>query len=113
MTNTTRTLVLVACGVGVLSGIAGGGAGYFRGIDEAEQRFSMEINALRQVEDSVARYYQRTGRYPSPTAGHYRMDGLAVSTASDTMVSYYSGVDAEHLLILHLNPAGRITLSRR
>lgn len=103
-----RALVLV-----VPASLAGALYGYVRGLDEANRKYSAEINAMRALQDSLRRAFARDGRFPPTRSGHYEFPGLTVSASSDTMVSYYSGVDADHLLMLHLSPDGTLSVSRR
>ncbi len=88
-------------------------ASYSRGVEHAEQQNTRDINRLRVVTDSLMNIRDRTGSFPVPSTDTYEIGGLTVSDVSDSSVSYYAGLNGEHLLILHLSRTGRITISRR
>lgn len=100
-------------GAVIVVGLAGTGFfSYSAGARKAEQRCSVDVRRIGAVQDSLYRIFRRDGKLPRPNIDTYEMHGLTVSDLSDTSVTYYSGLEASHLLTLHIDPDGRLSVSR-
>lgn len=112
----TRKLAIIACSMIVLIVviIVGCGMLYSYGIRVAEEKFTVEVRELRDLELALSAYYSVNNRLPS-SAGYYVRPGnsLVFAGFSDSGgIRYYSGKSGRFVYTIERTTSGNIIVIR-